>query len=144
MECMFNPQGFINSVKQEIVRAYSKDTSISQHFKIGSMFMLTWVHEDNKRGKNKEDPTECLKTVKLSRLTLEGAVFNGRELEDHREKMLQTDVVLKISFYSKTAGQFYRISNLDKDMDKETGTSFIKSELDANTKESDKRIMVPI
>lgn len=52
---MFNPQGFINSVKQEIVRAYSL-TSKKDLFKIGSMFMITWAQDENpKRKKNNKE-----------------------------------------------------------------------------------------
>jgi len=51
---MFNPQGFVNSVKQEIVRLYSK-TSDKDKFKIGNMFMITWVSDENLKGKNKKE-----------------------------------------------------------------------------------------
>lgn len=39
----------------------------------------------------------------MTGLTLEGAVFNKEfQLEDHAEKMIQTDgFLLKLSFYSK-------------------------------------------
>jgi len=74
---MFNPQGFINSVKQEIVRLYSK-TSEKDKFKIGNMFMITWVSDENTKGKNKKELEyqEAFKSVKVSGLTLEGAVLN--------------------------------------------------------------------
>jgi dynein heavy chain len=45
MACMFNPQGFVNSVKQEIVRLYAMKAESSK-FKIGNMFMITWAHDD--------------------------------------------------------------------------------------------------
>jgi len=51
---MFNPQGFINSVKQEIVRLYSR-TSEKDKFKIGNMFMITWVCEENPKKKKKDE-----------------------------------------------------------------------------------------
>lgn len=51
---MFNPQGFVNSVKQEIVRLYS-NSSEKNYFKIGNMFMITWACEENPKRKKKED-----------------------------------------------------------------------------------------
>lgn len=44
--CMFNPQGFVNSVKQEIVRLYNIRPE-KDKFKIGNMFMVTWAHDEN-------------------------------------------------------------------------------------------------
>lgn len=45
--CMFNPQGFVNSVKQEIVRLYGNNSKERDKFKIGNMFMITWAHDEN-------------------------------------------------------------------------------------------------
>jgi len=87
---MFNPQGFINSCKQEVVRIYGGKTSIKHNFKIGSMFMITWVGEENPRKKRKdEEYQDSFKCVKLINLTLEGSIFNERhQLEDSVEKMV--------------------------------------------------------
>lgn len=101
MECMFNPQGFINSVKQEIVRLYSNNMKEKDNFKIGNMFMITWPVEENPKRKRKdEEYQDAFRSVKLSGLTLEGAIFNDKfALEDHPEKMVQSEGFnLKISF----------------------------------------------
>lgn len=105
---MFNPQGFINSVKQELVRLYASNMQISQavrdQFKIGNMFMITWsVDENPKRKKKDGEESDLFKTVKLTGLTLEGAVFNDKfQLEDSVETMVQSEgFLLKISFYSE-------------------------------------------
>jgi len=75
---MFNPQGFINSVKQEIVRCYSKHESIKNQFKIGNMFMITWVQDENPKRKPKENDQDAFKTVKIVGLTIEGSVFSDK------------------------------------------------------------------
>lgn len=54
MECMFNPQGFVNSVKQEIVRLYSNSKD-KDNFKIGNMFMITWPIEENPKRRKRDD-----------------------------------------------------------------------------------------
>jgi len=99
---MFNPQGFINSVKQEIVRVYSNSSAKNQ-FKIGNMFMITWVGEENpKRKKKDDDIQDAFRTVKLTGLTVEGSIFNDKfALEDSTERMYQSEgFCLKITFYS--------------------------------------------
>lgn len=89
---MFNPQGFVNSVKQEIVRLYSsKPEKDRATFKIGNMFMITWSIDEN--AKRKDDWTDAyFKSVKLSSLVLEGAYFSDRmKLVDHSEKLVQEE-----------------------------------------------------
>jgi hypothetical protein len=54
LDCLFNPQGFLNSVKQEVVRIYSHK-AIKYNFKIGNMFLITWVVEINPKKKRKDE-----------------------------------------------------------------------------------------
>jgi hypothetical protein len=66
------------------------------------MFMITWVSDENTKGKNKKEMEyqEAFKSVKVIGLTLEGAVFNKEfQMEDHPEKMIQSEgFLLKLSF----------------------------------------------
>merc|ERR1719240_825931 len=91
--CMFNPQGFVNSVKQEIVRLYGNNSKDIDKFKIGNMFMFTWAHDENaKRTKEFEYQDFHFKCVKLSALVMEGAVFDrGMRLVDDAEKLVQDE-----------------------------------------------------
>lgn len=104
--CMFNPQGFVNSVKQEIVRLYNIRPE-KDKFKIGNMFMITWAHDENaKRTKEFEYQDTQFRCVRLYSLVMEGAVFDprGMKLVDDPEKLVQDEgFYLKITFYSDSA-----------------------------------------
>lgn len=90
--CMFNPQGFVNSVKQEIVRLYSVSKE-KDKFKIGNMFMITWAHDENAKKKKEDDYQDVnFRCVKLSNLVMEGAVFDRTmKLCDDPEKLVQDE-----------------------------------------------------
>jgi hypothetical protein len=100
LDTMFNPQGFINSVKQEIVRIYGHKNAVKHNFKIGSMFMITWVGEENPRKKRKdEEYQDAFKSVKITNLVLEGAIFSEKhQMEDSTDKMVYDNFCLKLSF----------------------------------------------
>lgn len=84
---------------------------------------------------------------------MEGAVWNEKfALEDHPEKMVQNEGFnLKITFYSAEMakqGKFVKALPTDKDglagVEKEDEAKKMKSLLNENTIEGDKRILVPI
>lgn len=150
---MFNPQGFINSVKQEIVRVYSKNETHKNVFKIGNMFMITWVGEENPRRKKKdEEYQDAFRSVKLTGLTVEGAIFSDKfQLEDSTERMYQSDgFCLKISFYSDSLASkstFSLVSPQDPykvSVDPLEMNAKVKQLYNENTKESDRKLKVPI
>lgn len=131
---------------------YSKNEKERDNFKIGNMFMITWPCEEVSRRRRKDDEyQDAFKCVKLSGLTLEGGVWNDKfQLEDNPEKMVQGEGFnLKITFYSQESakgGKFAKALQTDKDlgMEKDDESKKMKQLLEDNTKESDKRIMVPI
>lgn len=88
------------------------DKDVKDTFKIGNMFMITWpIEEFPKRKRKDEEYQDAFKSVKLSGITLEGAIFSDKfQLEDHPEKMVQNEGFnLKITFYSEQqahAGKF--------------------------------------
>lgn len=65
------------------------------------MFMITWAHDEYAK-KNKENDYQDthFRSVKLSSLVLEGAIFSkDMKLCDHHEKLVQDEgFYLKITF----------------------------------------------
>lgn len=108
--------------------------------------MITWsVDENPKRKKKDGEESDLFKTVKLTGLTLEGAVFNDKfQLEDSVETMVQSEgFLLKISFYSEKMATTEKVQTFpdSKNEAPPRKPSVVHFE---NTVESEKRILVPI
>lgn len=109
--------------------------------------MIIWPMEENPKRRHKDEEwQEAFRSVKLSNLTLEGAVFNERfNLVDNPEKMVQSDGFnLKMSFYSaNTNNRFVKAFVQDKDVGDDEVIK-MKELLLSNTLEGDKRVLVPM
>jgi len=96
LNCFFNPQGLLTSMKQEVCRAHK-----SERWALDAMVYVTTVTQIEKRESLKSSPEEG---VYLEGLMLEGAAFSKNGLVESEPKVLSSNLpVLHVTAMSTKA-----------------------------------------